>query len=185
MKTWIAKLQENYSSFEEWESYAETYGLDTRLGFETSQDAWDANPLIGGSTNPGDFGIVTLDEFTHGYIECALWLLDENPPSGQYPETLLQRYFSNLAPETLLKMVADCAKFQEENADFLAKVSYPKNDSTDMAHAGHDFWLTRCGHGAGFWDGDLPEALGEALTAAAKIFGNVDLYVGDDGKIYA
>jgi hypothetical protein len=50
--------------------------------------------------------------------------------------------------------------------------------------AGHDFWLTRNGHGAGFWDGDLSEDVGNALTEAAKKFGECHLYVGDDGQIY-
>lgn len=47
------------------------------------------------------------------------------------------------------------------------------------------FWLTRCGHGCGFWDGDWSEPAATILTDAAHAFGNVDLYVGDDGKIYA
>jgi hypothetical protein len=49
---------------------------------------------------------------------------------------------------------------------------------------GHDFWLTRNGTGAGFWDGDWFE--GEKLTEAAKAFGNFDLMVDhDDGTIYS
>ena len=51
--------------------------------------------------------------------------------------------------------------------------------------AGHDCWLTRNGHGAGFWDGDWDEEDGEILTNASKKAGQVDLYVGDDGKIHA
>lgn len=55
----------------------------------------------------------------------------------------------------------------------------------EASMAGHDFWLTRCGHGAGFLDGDWPEPHASALDEAAKAFGNVDLYVGDDGRIWA
>ncbi|MDH1266753.1 hypothetical protein N5C81_03870 [Rhizobium pusense] len=55
----------------------------------------------------------------------------------------------------------------------------------EAAMAGHDFWLTRCDHGAGFWDGDWPEPAASALTEASKEFGNIDLYVGDGGQIYA
>ena len=49
---------------------------------------------------------------------------------------------------------------------------------------GHDFWLTRNGHGAGFWDRSdcLPEDAGERLTDAAEKYGEVDLTV-DDGVI--
>jgi hypothetical protein len=50
--------------------------------------------------------------------------------------------------------------------------------------AGHDFWLTRCGHGSGFWDGDWKEPAASKLTDAAHAYGNADLYVGDDGRIY-
>ena len=49
----------------------------------------------------------------------------------------------------------------------------------------HDFWLTRNGHGAGFWDGRYSDTqLGDLLTEVAKKFGEAYLYVGDDGLIY-
>jgi len=50
--------------------------------------------------------------------------------------------------------------------------------------AGHDFWLTRNGHGAGFWDGDWQEPAGAELSKASKAFGEINLYVSDDGKLY-
>jgi hypothetical protein len=46
----------------------------------------------------------------------------------------------------------------------------------------HDLWLTRNGHGAGFWDGDYPET-GDRLTAMAEGFGECELYVSDDQEI--
>lgn len=186
MKTWVQRLQKNYSSLAEWEGYCETYGLLGRLGcnFTTAKAAWDFNPMIGGSVNPADFGIVKLDDFTRGYIECALWSSNDNSDdSGGEP--LDKNYsISDIAPATLAQMVQDCCQFQDDNSEVLAKAEYPRNDSTDMAHAGHDFWLTRNGNGAGFWDGDLAEEIGDALTQASKQFKPVDLYVGDDGLIY-
>lgn len=47
---------------------------------------------------------------------------------------------------------------------------------------GHDFTLTRNGHGVGFWDRGLGTR-GMALTDLCKPFGEVSAYVGDDGKI--
>jgi hypothetical protein len=49
--------------------------------------------------------------------------------------------------------------------------------------AGHDFQLTRNGHGAGFWDGDWKH--GDELTALAKTFGtcSVQFNVDDDDEI--
>jgi hypothetical protein len=79
-------------------------------------------------------------------------------------------------PETLAKIEADCQAFQRD---------YEHDISGNVKRAGHDFWLTRNHHGAGFWDGDWPEESGDRLTAASHAFGNVDLYVGDDDLIYA
>ena len=54
----------------------------------------------------------------------------------------------------------------------------------DKDQAGYDFWLTRNHHGAGFWDRGL-DGVGRALTDAAHVYGEVNLYVGDNGRIYA
>ena len=51
-----------------------------------------------------------------------------------------------------------------------------------MAHAGHDFALTRNRHGVGFWDGDWP-VYGDLLTKLAHSFGEIELYVSDEGEI--
>ena len=42
---------------------------------------------------------------------------------------------------------------------------------------------SREGHGCGFWDGDWP-ITGDILTKASEAYGEMYLYVGDDGKIY-
>jgi hypothetical protein len=55
----------------------------------------------------------------------------------------------------------------------------------DVSLAGHDFWLTRNHHGAGFWDGDWPECVGEKLTEASHSCGEMNLYIGDDGRVYS
>jgi hypothetical protein len=38
---------------------------------------------------------------------------------------------------------------------------------SNLERFGHDFWLTRQGHGAGFWDGDWPE-YGDWITDIIK-----------------
>ena len=53
----------------------------------------------------------------------------------------------------------------------------------DKAQIGHDFWLTRNGHGAGFWDGDYGD-YGDAITQVVKDnFFGCDLCVNDDGQV--
>lgn len=69
----------------------------------------------------------------------------------------------------------DCKKFFQQVEDLATERS--------VTQLGHDFWLTRNGHGAGFWDGDWPEN-GEALTDISNSFGEVNLYLGDDRKVY-
>jgi hypothetical protein len=127
-----------------------------------------------------------MDAFTTGYITCALWSStdeateqDAEPLDRNYSET-------DLAPETLERIKADCAKFQADNAELLAQYRDRIKRVTDEpaeAYAGHDFWLTRNGHGAGFWDRNLDE-LGDILSEKAKAFGGCDLYVGDDKRLY-
>lgn len=109
-----------------------------------------------------------MDVFTSAYIECALWSTnDETTESGGEP--LDANYGAHdLHPSALAQIQADCAQFQRENYRDIAD---------DPERAGHDFWLTRNGHGAGFWDGDWPEEIGERLTDASKAFGEINLYV--------
>lgn len=130
--------------------------------------------------------ITNLDDFTLGYIECALWSTnDESTPNGGKP--LDYNYdIGDIAESTLKKIVEDCKKFQEDNSELLMKYYNERIKVTSdpiKAYAGHDFWLTRNGHGCGFWDRDLGK-LGEQLTEASHKFGECWLYVGDDKKIY-
>lgn len=123
-----------------------------------------------------------INEFILGYITCAIWASigdDEQPLDEKYDS-------DDLAPETRKAMEADCEKFIAENETALSDYegiigSHP--EYTESVKAGHDFWLTRNGHGAGFWDRGIGET-GDTLTEASEGFGGVDLYVGDDGKLY-
>lgn len=55
---WTANLQDSYANRQEWTRYSMMYGLAKRLGFRSAKKAWEANPLIQGSTNPADFRVV-------------------------------------------------------------------------------------------------------------------------------
>ena len=118
-----------------------------------------------------------LDDFSIAYIECAFWssMTQGGEPLDEAHDA------SDLAPGTLETMLRDCDRFLATDAVKAAVKSAKWNPS----RAGHDFWLTRGGHGAGFWDGDCPEPHATALTEASKAFGECDLCVGDDGRIYA
>jgi len=127
--------------------------------------------------------------FFRSYVTAALWSSNDD---NDFP--LDQNYdISDIAPTTRAAMLIDCAKFYHAHAHSIhcngapqaRDVSGLSMRACEASQAGHDFWLTRCGHGAGFWDGDWPEPAATALTAASEAFGNVDLYIGDNGRIYA
>jgi hypothetical protein len=110
--------------------------------------------------------LASLDAFTTAYITCALWSSTDNArDDGGDP---LDRNYGpeDLTIATLREMIADCRSFQHDNAADL--------EGLDTEQCGHDFWLTRNGHGAGFWDRGLG-ALGDRLSDASKPYGSVDL----------
>jgi hypothetical protein len=124
--------------------------------------------------------------FFDAYVEAALWSSsDESRPDGGDP--LDQNHVpADLAPETREKMRVDCQKFQAENEDLLNLLyaEMPVKAWLGEAQAGHDFWLSRNGHGAGFFDREASKEVCNALQEKAQAYGNFDLYIGDDGQIW-
>jgi len=112
-----------------------------------------------------------MDEFTRAYIECALWA-----ETDQNEEPLDSNYsIDDIAPETKAQMVKDCQEFQTAANNRVATLlPYER-----LEQAGHDFWLTRNHHGAGFWDGDWPEPAATILTEQSQSFGEFNLYAAD------
>lgn len=129
--------------------------------------------------------IAELDNFAKGYIEALLWTTN-----GKVGDTGLRDEgytIQNLSLGALKKCKADCEAFQEANRENLNIYEYHINQ--DSAYAGHDLWLTRNHHGAGFWDRvsgtgvDIKDTL-IALTTASHAVGEVDAYLGDDDEVH-
>lgn len=113
-----------------------------------------------------------LDDFTSAYVFCLLWV--EHDGDG---EPLDAKYsVEDFAPEAMEKIKEDCNDFQWANKNDL-------DEWGDMADAGHNFCLTRNGHGTGFWDRGRGE-LGDRLSQACKPYGEMNAYVGDDELLY-
>ena len=124
-----------------------------------------------------------LDRFTRQYIETALWSsTDNSDDTGGEP--LDRNYdYRDIAPETLAQMAEDCRMFQDDNQTDLDACGL------SLERQGHDFWLNRNGHGAGFWDECFDRYAPEyeplqRLSRASKWAGTFDLYIGDDGQIH-
>ena len=116
-----------------------------------------------------------MDEFKQAYIE-ALHFTDTGHDSEIPDDT-------ELSDEALQQIDVDCAKFLERVQGMPPAWAEIQDR---MGDAGHDFWLTRNGHGAGFWDGDWSSDCGidDMLDGLAGEFGEAWPYLGDDGLIY-
>ena len=138
----------------------------------------DVNNLGGDVTDCAYLVVVELSDVAISYLETALWSStddDGNPLDDTYG-------VEDIAPETKQEAQQQLNDFFEYiNELFLLNEARKYRDDN---HIAHDFWLTRNGHGAGFWDGAYGD-IGDQLTAAAKSFGSVDLYIGDDNQIWA
>jgi hypothetical protein len=110
-----------------------------------------------------------LRAFQMGYTECAEWA---DAPEGNDAELSdeARDTLNHQAEEFYRSHVGDLDQAYEEHG-------------RDYAHLGHDFWLTRNRHGAGFWDRGMGD-VGDRLTDAAHGYGSACLYVGDDGFMH-
>jgi hypothetical protein len=132
-----------------------------------------------GSSRRSGGGSGSFDKFFNAYVDTALWSsTDDDGDSLDVYDA------SDIDQKTLEQMAKDAQAFLGDNDEDI---------DGEYAKAGHDFWLTRNGHGAGFWDGDWPGASGSSrsssgpakrLTEAAHAYGSFDLYLGDDEKIH-
>ena len=110
------------------------------------------------------------------YLICALFADSEE---GSYPRVTKQ------ARE---KAIVDCRMFCEmAGPELLREVQRRKVDGygahpdcgnvhPEFAAMGHDLWLTRNEHGAGFWDREAlaDDELGDKLSEIARKMGSAD-----------
>jgi hypothetical protein len=118
--------------------------------------------------------------FVDGYVKAAL--LSTIGDSDDHKGMPLDETYTlhDLSAECFQSMTESCKLFQDQNESLLSQ-AYNINYSQEQA--GKDFWFDRCRHGSGFEHRDLG-SVGKKLTEAASGWTEVDLYVGDDGKIY-
>ncbi len=122
-----------------------------------------------------------LDSMLLAYIQAALWSSNDDSDDNEGVPLDTTYTKEDLAPSAREMMSADCVYF-------LTKCRQAGVDVfvLDPKQVGHDFWLTRNHHGAGFWDcptSVYPKDVGQQLTDMAHSFREVSLVVGD-GLIY-
>jgi hypothetical protein len=99
---------------------------------------------------------MSLKLFSTAYIDAIYFT--ETGDSDQPSNT------ATLSELSRCNALNDCANFYRAYSELIGD---------NIEQAGHDFWLTRNGHGAGFWD--RPEIYGaeiaQELTRASKACG--------------
>lgn len=115
------------------------------------------------------------DAMVVAYLTAALF-----SETGPDSEPLDQVYgIEQFSPEAWVLAVADCKEFCRQAAPWIRQMPA----GCKLSDLGHDLWLTRNHHGAGFWDGDWPEPVGTALTDLTKKFKELSIYL-DKGSLH-
>jgi hypothetical protein len=122
-----------------------------------------------------------LQEAYDGYVQAAIWssndwnnMIDGNPQP-------LDQLDADLSDNTAAEMLSDVARFITENYDDCQFVV--THDTHGWIGVGHDLWLTRNGHGTGFWDRGYPQELADRLSKHAREMGDQHLW-HHDGYIH-
>lgn len=112
-------------------------------------------------------------EFVDSYLEAALWTSIEEGTGRPFDQLYSIEDFAQEAVDQAVQESNDFIRFNRKDLESVG----------DPSRHGRNFWLTRNGHGSGFWDEDYGE-VGERLSAKAHAYGETDVYKGDDGKLY-
>lgn len=117
---------------------------------------------------------IELDDFVVSYLESALW----SETDGDNADEPFDNNWSidHFSVQALNQAITDCDTFRQRAGSLL--------DNLSADSLGHDFWLTRNHHGAGFWDGDYDDRIGNELTVLSYEFGECYPYIGDDGRVH-
>ena len=121
-----------------------------------------------------------LRDMVRAYVNCAIWCghyyeSEDDEREGINAIPMDEVYLEDdCAFSTWKRAVSDCREFIEASAHI--------THDWDASQFGHDFYLTRCGHGAGFWDRGKGAA-GKQLTELCRPYDSADLFA-DDGRLY-
>lgn len=113
---------------------------------------------------------INFEAFVRSYLGTASWVTCESDENTDFTK------------EAIKQAEKDCQLFIDKVIEKYGKekgtkiLTTPGNDLDYLAP--HDFFLTRNGHGAGFWDNysnyQVSEEIGDELTAICKEIGSTD-----------
>lgn len=120
-----------------------------------------------------------VDDIVDAYFAAALW---SSVNHDEYEEDAEIHFDQDYDPGDFPQK--EWEKAQELVRDFIDK--HPEDlvtfaNAMTVCQIGYDLWLTRCGHGAGFWDRkmenrDLDQEMLDRLTKTCWEFGEVHVW---------
>ena len=108
-----------------------------------------------------------IDTVAKQYVKAAIWTTRDEDDEPIDSDTEIDQRSLALMREHVYDFLAMIAR--ERPSDVWPEVAL------NPRQTGHDFWLTRNHHGAGFWDGDWPGTTGGWLTEQAHVYGESEL----------
>jgi hypothetical protein len=146
-----------------------------------------------------------INKILKGYVEAALWteeesLRDQQGDDGVYDDDEEDTELDKLIRLTSQLNSKGIISFSREDIEsdslidaYMGIKKFIKLCGEDLIHRaidefgaeqlGHDFWLTRNGHGAGFFDRGYDEEDENILMKASRDMGSVDLYINDNNQL--
>ena len=116
-----------------------------------------------------NLGELNIDEILNSYIETAIWAEESN--ENDLKGKTINDFNEESVANSKIEIYNFIKKAQQEALDELS--TYDSNT------LGHNLWLSRNGHGAEFFDDN-----NDKLQNLARSMKPVNIYLGDDGKIY-
>ena len=149
-----------------------------------------------------------INEILKGYIVAALWTeeerlndeygVDDELIYGDNDDDELEKIINlssninkkgfdtftkeDIEDNSLIKAYTDIKEFIKKVGEDTIESAITE-DNVEPDTIGHDLWLTRNGHGAGFFDGHYDEEIEEKFLNASREMGSVDLYINENGKL--
>lgn len=104
------------------------------------------------------------------YMQAAIWTEDD----GEHVP-------GDFSARAQLRMKHELAEFITQNIDDVRQ--FLETTNLGWEQIGHDFWLTRNGHGSGFWDRGFAGETIDNLVVSSKAFGESSIYVNEQGEM--
>lgn len=149
-----------------------------------------------------------INEILKGYIIAALWTeeerlndeygVDDELIYGDNDDDELEKIINlssninkkgfdtftkeDIEDNSLIKAYTDIKEFIKKVGEDTIESAITE-DNVEPDTIGHDLWLTRNGHGAGFFDGHYDEEREEKFLNASREMGSVDLHINENGKL--